>query len=90
MENLSSAENFDGIVRVVEIIDAIQAVEGVVDVNIVEVGCRADTVAYASRTVVYKLSTGVNLREYTTVSGYIVEETTGGSEFTNTLTYTSV
>jgi hypothetical protein len=90
MTNLSSAENFDGIVRVIEIIDAIQAVEGVVDVNITEVGCRADTVAFASRTVVYKLSTGTNLREYTTVSGYIVEETESGSEFANTLTYTSV
>jgi hypothetical protein len=90
MTNLSSAENFDGVVRVVEVIDVIQAVEGVVDVNIIEVGARAHTVAYADRTVVYKLSTGTNLREYTTVSGYIVEETESGSAFSNTLTYTSV
>jgi hypothetical protein len=90
MTNLSSAENFDGVVRVVEVVDVIQAVEGVVDVNIIEVGARANTVAFADRTVVYKLSAGTNLREYTTVSGYIVEETESGYEFTNTLTYTSV
>lgn len=90
MENLSSAENFDGTVRLTEINDAIQAVEGVEDVNITEVGARADTVAFASRTVVYKLSTGVNVREYQTVSGYIVEETTAGSTFADTITYTPI
>lgn len=89
LENLSSAENFNGVIRVAEINDAIQAVEGVEDVNIIEVGARAHTVAFASRTVVYKLSTGVNIREYETVAGYIVEETTGGSTFADTLTYTA-
>jgi hypothetical protein len=90
MENLSSAENFDGVVRYSEINDAIQAVEGVEDVNIIEVGARADSVVFASRTVVYKLSTGTNVREYDTYSGYIVEETTSGSTFADTLTYTAV
>lgn len=90
MENLSSAENFDGIVRLSEVNDAIQAVAGVVDVNIIEVGARAHTVAFTDRTVVYKLSTGTNLREYTTVSGYIVEETESGYTFNDTLAYTSV
>jgi len=90
MENLSSAENFDGTVTVLGIIDAIQSVEGVEDVNITEVGARANTTAFASRTVVYKLSTGVNLREYSTAAGYIVEETTSGQTFSDTLTYTAV
>lgn len=90
MENLSSAENFDGIVRVLDIIEAIKSVEGVEDVNLTEIGARADTTLFASRTLVYKLSTGVNLREYETASGYIVEETTSGSTFADTLTYTAV
>jgi hypothetical protein len=90
MENLSSAENFDGIVKLVDINDAIQAVEGVEDVNITEVGARADTVAFASRTVIYKLSTGVNIREYETVAGYVIEETTSGSTFADTLIYTAI
>jgi hypothetical protein len=90
MENLSSADNFDGTVRIVDIMDAIQAVEGVEDVNIIEVGARANSLAFASRTVVYKLSTGVNVREYETVAGYIVEETTSGSTFADTLSYTPI
>ncbi len=90
MEELSSAENFDGVVKYSDIVDTIQAVEGVEDVNITEVGGRADTIAFASRTVVYKLSTGVNIREYEAVAGYIVEETESGSAFADTLSYTAV
>jgi hypothetical protein len=90
MQGLSTAENFDGIVRVVEIVDAIQAVEGVTDVNIIEVGGRADATVFSGRTVIYKLSTGVNLREYSTYAGYIVEETTSGSTFADSLTYTAI
>ncbi len=90
MENLSSAENFDGVIRYQAIIDTIQAVAGVTDVNIIEVGCRADSVAFASRTVLYKLSTGTNNLSYETVSGYVVEETESGASFTDMITYTAV
>lgn len=90
MENLSSVENFNGVVKVTDLYDAIQAVEGVEDVNIIEIGARPDTTTFASRTVIYKLSTGVNIREYETLSGYIVEETTSGQTFADTLTYTAV
>jgi hypothetical protein len=90
MENLSSSENFNGIVRVVDIHDAIQGVEGVVDLNISEIGARPDATAFASRTIIYKLSTGVNIREYETASGYIVEETTSGSTFSDGISYIAI
>ena len=90
MANLSSVENFDGIVRVTEITDAIQAAEGVVDVKLDEVGARPHTIAFGSRTIVFKLSTGVNNREYPTEAGYIVEETEAGGTFSDTLDFTAV
>lgn len=90
MAGLSSVENFDGTLRVLDIVDAIKAVTGVKDVNITEVGARAHLTAFSGRTVIYKLSTGVNVREYTTTAGYIVEETTTGSMFTDKLVYTAI
>ncbi len=90
MADLSSADNFDGVVRVLEIQDAIQEVEGVVDMRLTEISARPDTTDFASRTTVYKLSTGVNLREYETASGYIVEEDTAGDLFADKITYVAV
>lgn len=90
MADLSSATNFDGVVSVNDIIDTIQGVEGVSDFKPTEVAGRPDTTAFASRTVIYNLASGVNLREYETYAGYVVEETTSGSTFSDTLTYTAV
>lgn len=90
MDNLSSADNFNGIVKVNDIIDAIQAVQGVKDVKLDEVAVRPDASAFADRIIVYKLSTGVNNIEQETASGYIVEETTSGKDFTTNITYTAV
>ncbi len=90
MANLSSAENFGGIVRVTEIQDAIQSVAGVEDLNLSQIGGRPDLTVFASRTVIYKLSSGVNLREYETAAGYIVEEDTAGSTFSDKITYVAV
>ena len=90
MEALSSTDNFDGVVRVSEVNDIIQAVTGVKDVNLTEIGARPDTTAFGSRTTVFKLSSGTNIREYETYAGYIVEETTSGSTFADKLTYVAV
>lgn len=87
MANLSSATNFNGSVKISSLVDAIQAVEGVTDVNLTEVDARADTVAFADRTIIYSLSTGVNDREYSTYAGYIVEEDTTDKTFADTITY---
>ena len=90
MEALSSTDNFDGVVRVSEVNDIIQAVTGVKDVNLTEIGARPDTTAFGSRTTVFKLSSGTNIREYETYAGYIVEETTSGYTFADKLTYVAV
>ncbi len=90
MVNLSSSDNFDGTVTVLGITDAIQEVAGVKDVAITEVGGRPNSIAFASRSVVYKLSSGINLREYNTLSGYIIEEDESGQTFADKLTFTAV
>lgn len=87
MANLSSATNFNGSVKISSLIDAIQAVEGVTDVNLTEVDARADTVDFDERTIIYSLSTGVNDREYSTYAGYIIEEDTTDETFADTIAY---
>lgn len=73
--------DFDGVVLVSKIQDAIQAVTGVKDVVINQVKARKDATLFASATVVS--------RQWTTVSGYIVEETTSGQTFGDSITYTA-
>lgn len=87
MTNLSSSTNFDGVVKLTEVEGAIQAVAGVTDVDLIEVGARPATVAFVDRTVIYSLATGVNIREYATYAGYIIEEDDAGHLFTDSLTY---
>lgn len=87
MANLSSATNFNGSVKISSLIDAIQAVEGVTDVNLTEVDARAYTVDFDERTIIYSLSTGVNDREYSTYAGYIIEEDTTDETFADTIAY---
>jgi hypothetical protein len=90
MTNLSSATNFDGIVKINTILDTIQAVEGVSDVRLSVVAGRADATAFISKTTVFDLANGVNLREYETFAGYIVEETESGQTFSDKITYVAV
>lgn len=90
MENLSSSENFDGIVKATDVVDAIRTVEGVEDVQIEEISARPNLTVFASRTVIFSLSSSVNIREYTTASGYIVEETESGETFTDKIAYVAV
>jgi hypothetical protein len=90
MANLSSAENFDGTVRVLDIQEVISSVTGVIDINVAEIGGRPDATAFASRTVVFKLSTGTNIREYDTLAGYIVEEDETGYTFADKINYVAI
>lgn len=81
---------FNGLVRVSQLENAILEVLGgiaVLDVKINTVKCRADITAFGSATLIYDLATGVNIKEWPTVTGYIVEETTVGYLFADTITY---
>jgi hypothetical protein len=90
MENLSSTENFNGIVKATDIMDVIRSVEGVEDVYIEEISARPDLTVFASRTVIFSLSSSINIREYTTASGYVVEETESGETFADKISYVAV
>jgi len=72
---------FNGIFMNSALQDAIQNVQGVKDVVINEVKARKDTTVFASATVVSRM--------WQTSAGYIVEETTSGQTFADTITYTA-
>lgn len=80
---------FDGIFYIIQLIDYIQAVPGVNDVFIEELALRANSVAFANRTKLINNFTTV----YTTLplyAGYVVEETTVGNLFADSITYNAV
>ena len=71
--------DFNGVVLVSKIQDAIQGVTGVKDVVINEVRARRDSTLFASATTVP--------RQWTTIAGYIIEETTASQTFADTIEY---
>ncbi len=73
--------DFNGLVKISGIQDAIQGVQGVNDVVINQVKARRDSTVFASATVV--------TRTWSTVAGYIVEEDTSGQTFADSITYTA-
>ena len=73
--------DFNGVVLVSKLQDAIQAVTGVKDIVINEVKARKDTTLFARASVVS--------RQWTTVAGYIVEETESGETFADKIVYTA-
>lgn len=81
---------FDGFLFVQKLTDAIQAGSGVVDVKIDQIKARDNATVYASGSTVYDLAGGVNNRFYEPIAGYIVEETTSGFTFADTITYVAV
>ena len=78
-----SVTNFDGTIIREQIIDAIQAVEGVTGVNTLGVVL----IARPSSIPLTGAVTTVN-RSYVTAAGYIIEEDTSGSTFNDTITMT--
>lgn len=74
------SEAFNGELFMNRLVDQIQAVDGVSRVNLENVRGRADGVAYPGGTVVDTQGT------YLSTSGYIVEETSSGGTFNDTIT----
>lgn len=78
---------FNGRITTQSVVDAIQAVDGVISVSLTRILVRRDTVAYGAGVTLYNLSTGVDSVNYDTYAGYVVEETTASHTFADTLTY---
>ena len=91
LANLSSPENFNGVVRVSALQDAIQNVTGVQDVVLLEVKIRGNSTPLASATVLIgSPDTLINYKSSTTVSGYVVSETTALNTLSDSLIFTAV
>jgi hypothetical protein len=78
--------NFNGSLRMSDLEGLIRGVPGVNDVVLINVRGRADTDAFSAG-VDFILGQTVLQREWKTASGYIVQETTAGSTFINTLNF---
>lgn len=87
INNYLSQLSFNGAVIISEIEDSIQAVSGVNDVKFIAIKARQDSVVLSSASIIYSLATSTNIREWNTISGYIVEETTSGNTFSDKITY---
>jgi hypothetical protein len=79
LQNLSSFENFNGVVRNTAIVDTIQSVEGVTDVLLNQSRGRAEATPFSGGTVI--------VLKYETFAGYVIEEDTAGNTFDDTLTF---
>ena len=78
---------FNGVISTQAVVDAIQAVEGVISVSLARILVRKHTVAYGAGVTLYNLSTGVDAVQYQTIAGYVVQETTATHTFADTLSY---
>lgn len=86
LANLSSQANFNGQVKVVDLIAAIRNVPGVNNVILQNVIARADSTLLAAGTYMVQNETTVGSL-WNTVAGYIVSETTSGSTLADSLTF---
>lgn len=89
IENYLSNIPFDSKVKIVSLVEAIQAVDGVSDVIIHDMAIRADVIAFANKTYMVQSNTTI-LSSCPTYAGYIVGETTTGSTLNDTITYTAL
>lgn len=81
---------FGGGIKIVDLIAALRAVEGVRDVVINDAVARANSVPFGGGTVLVNANTWATLPEYQTLSGYIAPEDTGGYDFISLLTLNRV
>jgi hypothetical protein len=90
--NASSQPNFNGIIRVSDIILAIRGVAGVVDVLLTNVGARDNNTAFAAGSTTNNLVNDSDFirASWSMFAGFIVPETTTGATLTDTLTFTAV
>jgi hypothetical protein len=87
LRNYLASLDFNGIITVQDVVDVIQAVPGVIDVNLSQIRVRKDSIPYSSGVDLYNLSLGVNAVQYRSFAGYVTEENTSGHTFADTLTY---
>jgi hypothetical protein len=78
---------FDGTLYIIKIVDAIQAVPGVIDVKIVNAAIRANATAFSSKTFLIQSSLSI-ITSYPTFAGYVEQETTASQTFADKLTFT--
>jgi hypothetical protein len=84
-QNLSIV-NFDGSLKMSDLENAIRTVTGVNDVELITVIGRPDTIAYGGGTYCIQNKTLLS-RIYNPTAGYMVQETTSGHTFTDTLNF---
>jgi hypothetical protein len=89
LETFMANMPFDGDLKVIDVIDALQTVPGFIDVKIVELAYRASATVFGSRTQLIAASTMANPSGATT-AGYLIEEDTATYTFTDKLTFTAV
>lgn len=78
---------FNGVISTQAVVDAMQAVEGVISVSLARILVRKHTVAYGTGVTLYSLLGGVDVVQYQTIAGYVVQETTASHTFADTLSY---
>lgn len=89
LENYMASMPFDGYVKVLDVVDALQSVPGFVDIEVTELAVRAQTVAFASRTKLIDALALIN-KSLPTDAGYLTEEDTATYTFTDKLTFTTI
>lgn len=87
--NLLANIPFNGNLKVSQIETALLNVNGVSDVIINEIGARADTTSFSSRTYLVSSNTEI-IKEWNSAAGYCTDETTTGYHFTDLLTLISI
>lgn len=78
---------FNGVISTQAVVDAMQAVEGVISVSLARILVRRDTVGYGLGVTLYNLLGGVDSVQYQTIAGYVTEETALTHKFVDTLNY---
>lgn len=78
---------FNGVITTQAVVDAMQSAEGVSNVSLSRIRVRRDTITLANSTQLFSLTGGVDAVQYQTYAGYVVEETTAGAGFANSITY---
>jgi hypothetical protein len=58
------------------------------DIVLAGLTVRRQSVSYANRTYIFDLPSGLNLRQYETYAGYIIQEDTIGGTFADLLIFT--
>ena len=84
--NLSSAANFNGVLKISDLENVIRNVPGVNDVVLTNVKARQDSTALADTGYLVQAQT-LTSRLWPTVAGYIIGETTVGNTFADTLIF---